>query len=128
MQHPIPIQLNVVYPQRSVLGPLLFIIYANDIPHSIHNSKCILFADDTTLYHTHHNMQQLYDIVTQDLLLMIDWFKSNKLSLNVSKTHSMLFSKNTLDNDNIPVLKVGTETINTADSVKFLGILIEIFE
>ena len=64
-------------PQGSVLGPLLFIIYTNDLPKSLSHSKSILFADDTTIYSTSQNP---------------DWFCANKLSLNAQKTNFMVFS------------------------------------
>ena len=73
-------------PQGSVLGPLLFIIYTNDLPYSLEKSNCILFADDTTIYMSSNNMQQLQHSINSDLDKLTDWFKANKLSLNVSKT------------------------------------------
>ena len=72
-------------PQGSVLGPLLFIIYTNDLPTCLALSKCILFADDTTIYLSSSNINDLYDSLNHDLDIVSDWFKANKLSLNITK-------------------------------------------
>ena len=79
-------------PQGSVLGPLLFIIYTNDLPKAIKYSKCILSADDTTLFYCTKHRNELYNNISMDLNALSDWFKANKLSLNVSKTNYMTFS------------------------------------
>ena len=79
-------------PEVSVLGPLLFLIYMNDLPSCLKHSEVILFADDTTLYASSKNIVQLYDNINSDLADLIEWFRVNKLSLNTSKTHYMLFS------------------------------------
>lgn len=71
--------------KRSTIGPLLFIIYTNDLPDSLRFSKAILFADDTTLYSSASDITNLYHHVNSDLQILSDWFKANKLSLNVSK-------------------------------------------
>ena len=78
-------------PQGSVLGPLLFIIYTNDLPRAIKYSKCILFADDTTLFYCTKHRNELYNNISMDLNALSDWFKANKLSLNVSKINYMTF-------------------------------------
>ena len=72
-------------PQGSVLGPLLFIIYTNDLPNSLKHSQCILFADDTTVFKSSHNINDAITSIESDLGNLYDWFCANKLSLNVGK-------------------------------------------
>ena len=74
-------------PQGSVLGPLLFNIYVSDIPNAITHSKNILYADDTTIYIRGKVISSLFRTMNEDLKTLSDWFKSNKLALNVKKNH-----------------------------------------
>ena len=78
---------NVTYgtAQGSCLGPLLFILYMNDIYLLPTYCKVILFADDTTLYNCHRKMQFLKYMIEHDIGMLIDWFKANQLSLNIKK-------------------------------------------
>ena len=69
-------------PQGSVLGPLLFIIYTNDLEKSI-KCKCIIFADDTAIYTCGKYIKLLYGRMNDDLRQLSNWFKVNKLSLNI---------------------------------------------
>ena len=110
-------------PQGSVLGPLLFIIYTNDLPNALRHSRCILFADDTTLYYSSKNMQNTITKISEDLNNLTEWFKANKLSLNVSKTNYIIFSRsNHIVTD---TLKIGDEIINNVSNTKFLGVIID---
>ena len=111
-------------PQGSVLGPLLFIIYTNDLPNAIKHSKCILFADDTTIFYSTKHLDELYENISFDLNTLSDWFKANKLSLNVNKTNYMIF-KNIKTPDNSKIIKIGTEIIEQTSIAKFLGIFID---
>ena len=108
--------------QGSCLGPLLFILFCNDIHLIPAICKIILFADDTTLYHHHRKSDTLQEDLRNDMILLVDWFKANKLSLNLNKTVGMKFwhSENeqfdlNIDGLSIPLVK----------STKFLGVTID---
>jgi len=114
-------------PQGSVLGPLLFILYINDLPNSLSHTHAIIFADDTTIYSESKCINTLYNNINTDLMSLSDWFKSNKLSLNISKTNYMLFTNNVTNEAALNKLRltIGTEEIEKKHNIKFLGIIID---
>ena len=114
---------NIGVPQGSTLGPLLFLIYVNDIINSSNILKFILFADDTTIMYKHSNIKELNDILTNETNKIIDWFSANRLLLNISKSHTMLFT----NKQRIHKLKVSIQNINLEEKevVTFLGVEID---
>ena len=112
-------------PQGSVLGFLLFIIYTNDLPNSMKHSKCILFADDTTVYHSSTNLNELIGLFEEDLVTLTDWFCANKLSLNVNKTNFLVFSPKEKIISNEMTINLGDQIIRRVNNAKFLGIHID---
>ena len=77
-------------PQGSCLGPLIF---TNDMAKHLENCNSIMFADDTTLYQTHKSLRHLKWCLQEDLKSLIDWFRANKLTLNLDKTSCVLLKK-----------------------------------
>lgn len=102
-------------PQGTVLGPLLFLIYINDLPFSI-DSKTILYADDTTFINISKDTSDLDSLTSETLIAASDWFYSNGFLLNEDKTKNIIFSLKRKSN---------TLPINFTDTIKFLGLTVD---
>lgn len=107
-------------PQGSVLGPILFLIYINDISNIFLNSKTILFADDMTIYLIGPSPEQLVMSANEELTKLHQWCLSNRLTINTDKTHFMIFTCKR--HFNLPQLSINEYPICRTSSVKFLGV------
>ena len=113
-------------PQGSILRPLLFILYINDIANVSNIFKINLFADDTSLFHTHDNFESLIKETNQELIRISTWLATNKLVLNIGKTNYIMFkSKGKSYNKNVSNIKIDGNNIQQVNKTKFLGIVIE---
>ena len=119
-----PRNLTYSVPQGSIIGPVLFNLYINDIVNSSKILKYVLYADDTVLYFAHHSLDQLSYIVNCELKSVVSWLYCNKLTLNVKKTKCMLFHKNSR-NLVLPSIEINDVKINRVNNINFLGVIFE---
>ena len=118
-------------PQGSVLGPLLFLIYVNDICNSCNQLKFYLFADDTNLLYADKNLKSLESTVNNELSKVYAWLIANKLSLNIKKSNFVIFRPRQKKLPYQVHLKVIDHLSNSYVSlecksyVKYLGVLVD---
>ena len=110
-------------PQGSILGPLLFLLYINDLPLSS-NFLPIIFADDTNLFLSGKSPKKCLESINAELVKINNWVISNRLSLNTEKTNFIIFSKRKISDD-LPSVYINGHAINRVDTMKFLGVLID---
>ena len=118
---------NVDYgvPQGSVLGPLLFLIYINDLHQAIKYSKTRHFADDTNLLINNNSLKQLKKHLNMDLKQLCNWLKANKISLNCSKTEYMIFRHPNKQINYDLKIKINGKRLVPSKCVKYLGIILD---
>ena len=110
-------------PQGSILGPLLFLIYINDLANVCKFTMPIFFADDSNLFLNGKNLDEIELKLNNELDQIVKWLKINKLTLNVKKTECMVFTKRR-DNRNVNI-KIENQNIERVCKAKFLGIIID---
>ena len=119
----LPISCGV--PQGSVLGPLLFLIYINDLCNCTNSLDLHLFADDSNLYFCHKNLVCLEKIINTELAHVETWLNTNKLSLNISKSNFVLIHP-PQEKVNDPIkLYVNNTLLEEKNHVKYLDIIMD---
>ncbi len=112
-------------PQGSILGPLFFLIYINDIANSSSIAEMILFADDTNVFFSDSDLSRLITVINSEMKNLSEWFFANKLSLNIKKSNYIIFTprqkRQTLD----PLLEINNHRLERVKETSFLGVILD---
>ena len=124
-QNSSPQEITHGVPQGSILGPLLFIIFINDLNLSVRSSKVHHFADDTNLLLIDKSLKKINTLINHDLALLVQWLRANKISLNTSKTEIVIFRPKQKTINKHLNFRISGEKINLSSTVKYLGVILQ---
>ena len=119
-------EINCGVPQGSVLGPILFLLYINDLYRAVANATTRLFADDTGVFVSSTDFDELVKNAKVNLSALLLWCQCNKLTMNSSKTCFVIFyAKNKNKHNEFKELEVPNITIHRVHSTKYLGVILD---
>ena len=116
--------VNIGIPQGSIIGPILFIIYNNDLPMVSNKINTTLFADDTNFSLVHDDYETMVPILNCELEKISNWTISNRLTINTAKTELMLFTNRKIPHGDGQVILNGTG-VDFVDHARFLGVTVD---
>ena len=124
--HSTSLPVNQGVPQGSVLGPLFYIIYSNDIIEKVKKSGFTFYADDTVIYSKKKSLEQAGADIQEDLDGLSQWCTQNDLFMNVSKTKVMFYgSKAKINSIDLPEFYINGQPIDRAKTYTYLGIKLD---
>ena len=115
--------VNIGVPQGSILGPLLFLIYVNDMKNSSNILHFLQYADDSTTTFSSNNLNNCLDVMKIECNKVLEWLIANKLIINLNKTFIMIFT-NRKRQANISI-DINNHTIKEINECKFLGVMLD---
>ena len=117
-----PLSVTCGVPQGSILGPMLFTVYINDLPDIFTDSKVSLYADDTAILFSDPDPEVLESVLNDELKVASNWFGHNKLSLNATKSRFMIFgTRSQVESCRNVKVKHGHVELERVSSFKYLG-------
>ena len=116
--------INIGIPQGTILGPLLFLLYINDLPKITQLCKFIIFADDTALYFRNNDPVSLQNECNTGLQLFHEWSLSNRLTVNFHKTSCILFTNRSIPENNFNIICCNIE-LKFCEYIRYLGVFID---
>ena len=118
------VHISYGVPQGSILGPILFLIYINDITRAAPSLSFSLYVDDTTVTITRPTMEEAQSTINSELSSINKWINANGLTLNVEKSAYMVFHRTCVDVGQIRV-SIDHQTLNRVEQFKFLGVILD---
>ena len=113
-------------PQGSILGPLLFLIYVNDLSKCLQRCQVRLYADDTVIYSSNTNPLVAFQDVQNDMSRLLHWCNKNQLTMNIKKTKSMFYgTKKMIKVTNLSNIKLGNDELQYVNKFSYLGIKLD---
>ena len=109
-------------PQGSILGPLLFVMFVNDLPTVISRSSVNMYADDTTLYYGGANVNDSIQVLQEDAQSVLQWFNCNGLAVNLKKTNLMILERRREKEFRDSSMSLDSVELLPKPSVKYLGV------
>ena len=117
--------IDCAVPQGSILGPLFFIVFMNDIFHASQSLFNILYADDTSIFLSGRDLDKLIRELNAELVLVTEWLKVNKLTLNTEKTYYMVFHRGRRKSLKNIKLQMDDKIIKESPHIKYLGVILD---
>jgi hypothetical protein len=121
------IRRNITHgvPQGSILGPLLFVLYINDIIEVSPSLTPIIFADDTNLFLRGKSLTETINTMNLELDKIRQWLNSNRLSLNITKTHYITFTSKRRQAQSNAQICINGQSIDCVEMTKFIGVILD---
>jgi hypothetical protein len=118
-------EVNTGVPQGSILGPVLFLLFMNDLPCCLRNTSANLFADDTEIHASGKSIHDVQVSLQADVNNVINWFKGNKLTVNLDKCCCMLVSTNKKLCNEVLTITIDGKPIKQVNNTKYLGVVLD---
>ena len=113
-------------PQGSILGPLFFILYINDLPKVSKLTEPLVFADDTSIFFSHSSPNYLENVLNNKSINIDVWLRCNKLSINVQKTNYVIFHPSQRKINHNFSLSFGSQPLSQSNVTKFLWVYLDV--